>query len=93
MTMRFDDFYQDDELTIEEALSLVMQVASEQGYVTYEDILTLLPEIEERMDLLEEILAQLQARDIPIYESAEEAQQVLEAEEEEDVLRWAVSPF
>ncbi len=86
MAMRMDEFYQDDELTMEEALSLILQVASEQGYVTYEDILTLLPEVEERMDLLEEILAQLQARDIPLYESAEEAQQALDSEDEEDVM-------
>ncbi len=83
--MRMQEYYQgeqeDELLTNEEALALVMQAAAEQGYITYEDILSLVPDVEERIDLLEEIFAQLQARDIPLYETAEEAQQALEQEE------------
>ncbi len=78
-----DEFYQDDELSIEEALSLVMQVATEQGYITYEDILALVPEVEEHTDLLDEIFAQLQARDIPVYETAAEAEEAQQASTEE----------
>ena len=78
-----DEFFQDDELTIEEALSLVMQVATEQGYITYEDILALVPEVEEHTELLDEIFAQLQARDIPIYETAAEAEEAQRAGMEE----------
>ncbi len=91
--MRMDEYYQgeqDDELlTIGEALALVLQAAADQGYITYEDILTLVPDVEERLDLLEEIFSQLQARDIPLYETEEDALRALEQEKKERDLEEA----
>jgi len=88
-----DEYYQgeqDDELlTIGEALALVLQAAADQGYITYEDILTLVPDVEERLDLLEEIFSQLQARDIPLYETEEDALRALEQEKKERDLEEA----
>ncbi len=70
---------EEEVMTPEEALSFLLQTASEQHYITYEDILTILPEVEENLDLLEELFARLQAKEIPVYESVEEAEKEEEA--------------
>ncbi len=70
----------------EEALNFLLQTASEQQYITYEDILTILPEVEENLDLLEDLFSRLQAKEIPVYESAEEAEQEDTGEESAEIV-------
>jgi len=54
--------YQEDELVVEEELSgeeYLLAKAEEQGFVTYKDILTAFPHVEENVDELEDLLAAL----------------------------------
>jgi len=49
-------------------LEELLNLAEEQGYITYDDILYFLPNAEERLDLLEELFAQLHERGIEVWE-------------------------
>jgi RNA polymerase primary sigma factor len=55
--------------------SLVVE-AKERGYLTYDQLVELYPDVEDDINLLETILEELQALDVPIpvYESEEEAE-------------------
>ncbi len=46
---------------------------NEKGYVTYDQILEAMPEVEDNLPLLETVLEEVQAAGIAIYESEEEA--------------------
>jgi RNA polymerase primary sigma factor len=54
-----------------EIVSVLLKAASERGYITYDQILEVLPEVEDNLPLLETILEELQTSEIAIYESEE----------------------
>ena len=55
-----------------EIVNGVLAAAAEKGYVTYDQILEALPEVEDYLPLLETILEELQAAGVGIYESDED---------------------
>jgi RNA polymerase primary sigma factor len=55
-----------------EIVNGVLATAAEKGYITYDQILKALPEVEDYLPLLETILEELQAAGVGIYESAED---------------------
>jgi RNA polymerase primary sigma factor len=59
-----------DEMDIVAAL---LADGNEKGYVTYDQILEAMPEVEDNLPLLETVLEEVQAAGIAIYESEEEA--------------------
>ena len=63
----------------------MIQKAAEQGYLTFDELLSAFPEAEENMAQLEEIFIQLTERGIDVYSDDEEA-------EEEIRLRKAALP-
>ncbi len=56
-----------------ETVTVLLADGAEQGYITYDQILESLPEIEHNLALLEIIIEEAQATGVPIYESKEEA--------------------
>ncbi len=60
-------------------LGTIVAEAKERGYLTYDQLVELYPEIEDDLNLLETLLEELQSLDqpIPVYESEEEAEAVL----------------
>jgi len=66
-----------------EKLSILLEKAEKQGYLTFDDILAVLPEVEEDLAQLEDLLIALHERGIDIYESEEEALNEEEAGEGE----------
>ncbi|MFQ5399477.1 MAG: sigma-70 family RNA polymerase sigma factor [Anaerolineae bacterium] len=56
-----------------DAVSALLNDGLEQGYITYDQILETLPEVENNLMLLETIMEEAQAAGIPIYENNEEA--------------------
>ncbi|MGD2049232.1 MAG: sigma-70 family RNA polymerase sigma factor [Chloroflexota bacterium] len=58
-----------DELEIVNSL---LEEANDRGYITYDQILEAIPEVEDNLPLLETILEELQAARITIYESEED---------------------
>jgi hypothetical protein len=59
-----------DEMDI---VTTLLADGTEKGYVTYDQILEALPEVENNLPLLETVLEEIQAASIAIYESEEEA--------------------
>jgi RNA polymerase primary sigma factor len=57
----------------------------EQGYITYDQILQTLPQVENNLPLLEMIWEEAQAMGIPVFENEEEASNAIGAEEEADL--------
>ncbi len=59
-------------------VSVLAAEAQERGYLTYDQLIELYPEIEEDLNLLETLLEELGALDVPItvYESEEEAEAI-----------------
>jgi RNA polymerase primary sigma factor len=55
-----------------EIVNGVLATAAEKGYITYDQILKALPEVEDYLPLLETILEELQAAGVGIYESDED---------------------
>lgn len=57
--------------------------SKERGYLTYDQLVELYPEVEDDISLLETILEELQSLDlpIPVYESEEEAEAILQTQE------------
>ncbi len=60
------------------ALTELLNKASRQGYITYDEILETLPEIEERLDVLEDLFARLREMDIPVQDQIEENEDEIE---------------
>lgn len=58
-----------DELEI---VSSLLEEATDRGYITYDQILEAIPEVEDNLPLLETILEEIQAARISIYESEED---------------------
>lgn len=61
-----------------DALEELLARASRQGYITYDEILEALPEVEERLDVLEDLFARLREVDIPVRDQSEEADEEIE---------------
>ena len=80
--------YQENELVEEEVSGeeYLLTKASEQGFVTYKDILTVFPQAEENLEELEEILATLMEAGIDIGMPEEEKEEVLEEPNRADTL-------
>jgi RNA polymerase primary sigma factor len=57
-----------------EIVNTLLVDATEKGYITYDQILEALPEVEDNLPLLETILEEIQAAGIAIYESEEDAE-------------------
>jgi hypothetical protein len=55
-----------------EILNLLMTEASERGFITYDKILEVMPEIESNVPFLETIMEEMQSMGIPIYESEDD---------------------
>ncbi len=55
-------------------VSVLLNEGSEQGYITYDQIMEALPDVEDNLPLLETILEEAQAAGIPIYENEEEVE-------------------
>jgi RNA polymerase primary sigma factor len=62
-----------------EMVSALLADASARGYITYDQILEVLPEIENNLALLELILEEIQSAGVLIYDSDEEAKKALES--------------
>ena len=56
-----------------DAINALLGVGTEQGYITYDQILEALPDIEENISLLEAIMEEAQNLNIAIYENEEDA--------------------
>jgi RNA polymerase primary sigma factor len=56
-------------------VNALMVDATERGYITYDQILEALPEVEDNILLLEAILEELQAADIIVYENEDDARE------------------
>jgi RNA polymerase primary sigma factor len=57
-----------------DVVSTLLNDGSEQGYLTYDQILAMLPDVEDNLPLLEVILEEAQAAGIPIYENEDEVE-------------------
>jgi RNA polymerase primary sigma factor len=55
-----------------EIVNTLLAEAADKGYITYDQILTALPEAEKNISLLETVMEEIQATGIPLYESEEE---------------------
>ncbi len=71
----------------ESAVDHLLALGRAQGYVTYDDILSVFPEAEENLDQLEEIFALLMNAGIPVGEPEELKDELEEEEEEEELER------
>ena len=69
-----------------ETVNALINDGIEQGYITYDQILEVLPDVEKNIILLETILEEAQSAGIVIYESEDDAQNAasLEADDLED---------
>jgi RNA polymerase primary sigma factor len=56
-----------------DAVSLLMADATVRGFVTYDRLLEVIPEVETNLVLLDSVLEELQGNDIPVFENEEEA--------------------
>ena len=63
-----------------DVVSTLLNDGSEQGYLTYDQILEMLPDVEDNLPLLETILEEAQAAKIPIYENEDEVEALAAAE-------------
>ncbi|RMH00584.1 MAG: sigma-70 family RNA polymerase sigma factor [Chloroflexi bacterium] len=63
-------------------VSVLLNEGAEQGYITYDQILEALPDVEDNLALLETILEEAQASGIPVYENEEEANNAMNSEED-----------
>lgn len=61
-----------------ESLAELLERASRQGFITYDEILEALPEVEERLDVLEELFSKLRELDIPVQDQSEDADEEVE---------------
>jgi RNA polymerase primary sigma factor len=63
-------------------ISVLLNEGAEQGYITYDQILEAWPDIENNLALLEAIMEEAQAANIPLYENEEEANEAIAGDEE-----------
>ncbi len=67
-----------------ETVSVLLNDGMEQGYITYDQILEALPEVENNLILLETMLEEAQVAGIPIFENEEEAMAMLRGNGDSD---------
>ena len=67
----------DNPLDEMDTVGALLNDGMEQGYITYDQILEVLPEVENNLVLLESIMEEAQAAGVPIYETKEEAKAML----------------
>ena len=58
-------------------ISVLLNEGTEQGFITYDQILETWPDIENNLALLEAIMEEAQAANIPLYENEEEANEAM----------------
>ena len=58
-------------------ISVLLNEGTEQGYITYDQILETWPDIENNLALLEAIMEEAQAANIPLYENDEDAHEAI----------------
>jgi RNA polymerase primary sigma factor len=58
-------------------ISVLLNEGTEQGYITYDQILETWPDIENNLTLLEAIMEEAQAANIPLYDNEEEANEAM----------------
>jgi RNA polymerase primary sigma factor len=63
-------------------ISVLLNEGTEQGYITYDQILETWPDIENNLALLEAIMEEAQAANIPLYENEEEANEAIIGDED-----------
>ena len=68
----------------ENPLAHLLQIGSDKGYVTLDDISEIYPKAENNVDQLEEAFSALLTADIPYVESEDEAQELFEDDDEDD---------
>jgi RNA polymerase primary sigma factor len=61
-----------------ESLAELLDHAATQGFITYDEILEALPEVEERLDVLEDLFSKLRDLDIPVQDQAEDSEEEVE---------------
>ncbi|MCB9442622.1 MAG: sigma-70 family RNA polymerase sigma factor, partial [Ardenticatenaceae bacterium] len=66
-------------------VSVLLNEGSEQGYITYDQIMEALPDVEDNLPLLETILEEAQAAGIPIYENEAEVEAQMNGEDAGDL--------
>jgi len=69
----------------ENPLAHLLQIGSDKGYVTLDDISEIYPKAENNVDQLEEAFSALLTADIPYVESEDEAQELFEDDDEDDL--------
>jgi len=75
----------ENSLEYENPLAHLLQIGSDKGYVTLDDISDIYPKAENNVDQLEEAFSALLTADIPYVESEDEAEELF-VEEDEDIL-------
>jgi RNA polymerase primary sigma factor len=68
-----------------ETVNLLLAEATDKGYVTYDQILEALPELENNLPLLETILEEMQAAGVSIYENEDDAEAGIESADGDEV--------
>ncbi|MCP4420360.1 MAG: hypothetical protein GY805_27455, partial [Chloroflexi bacterium] len=76
LTMPFDEM---------DFVSVLLNEGSEQGYITYDQIIKAMPDVEDNLPLLETIMEEAQAAGIPIFENEEEVEAQLEVKESNEL--------
>ncbi|MCB8938991.1 MAG: sigma-70 family RNA polymerase sigma factor [Ardenticatenaceae bacterium] len=66
-------------------VSVLLNEGSEQGYITYDQIMEALPDVEDNLPLLETILEEAQAAGIPIYENEDEVEAQMNGDDSSDL--------
>jgi len=71
--------YQTGQIDKMELVGALLTDASARGYITYDQILEVLPEIENNLAMLELILEEVQSAGVLVYESDEEAKKAIDS--------------
>jgi RNA polymerase primary sigma factor len=66
-----------------EIVNTLLADAADRGYITYDQILTALPEAENNMSMLELVMEEIQAAGVPIYESEDDLANELNTTDED----------
>jgi len=66
-------------------VSVLLNEGSEQGYITYDQIMEALPDVEDNLPLLETILEEAQAAGIPIFENEDEVEAQMVADDSKEL--------
>jgi RNA polymerase primary sigma factor len=74
MSERNNPFSKEDDVV---GISVLLNEGMEQGFITYDQILETWPDIENNLALLETIMEEAQAANIPLYENEEEANEAM----------------